>query len=182
MTTPRTRLVGLQVKLAVGLFLMSMVPLVVSVVVLDGISEVQRNYAASEAERVRQPPQEARFAVKDGALSVLREGQEGRELDQDEAMKQIQAKLVATDQRTVQLPTRVLAPSVTASAADTLTVSEQIETASTSFAGAIPEKAYNIKLAADRLNGVVVPAGGVSCPSVAGTSGWANRASVRVRE
>ncbi len=59
MTAPRTRLVGLQVKLAVGLFLMSMVPLVVSVVVLDGISEVQRNYAASEAERVRQPIYEA---------------------------------------------------------------------------------------------------------------------------
>ncbi len=55
MSAPGSRLFGLQLKLAVGLFLMSMVPLIVSVIVLDKIAEVSRNYASNEAEKVRSP-------------------------------------------------------------------------------------------------------------------------------
>ncbi|HTM20091.1 MAG TPA: ATP-binding protein [Kofleriaceae bacterium] len=55
MSTPASRLFGLQVKLAIGLLLMSMLPLIASVIVIDKIADVSRNYASNEAEQVRAP-------------------------------------------------------------------------------------------------------------------------------
>jgi vancomycin resistance protein YoaR len=49
---------------------------------------------------------------------------------------------------------------VTSEDASRLGIRELIDESTTAFAGAIPEKAHNIQLAATRLNGVVVPPGG----------------------
>jgi vancomycin resistance protein YoaR len=42
-----------------------------------------------------------------------------------------------------------------------LSIKERIEESRTTFAGSVPEKAHNIRLAAERLHGVVVPPGGL---------------------
>ena len=63
--------------------------------------------------------------------------------------------------RTVDLPVRVVAPAVSSDNPNSLGIVERIDGGSTSFAGSIPEKKWNIRLAAKRLNGVVVPPGGM---------------------
>ena len=60
----------------------------------------------------------------------------------------------------MDLPVEVAHPAVGDAAGPQLGIREVLGESTTSFAGSIPEKAHNIKLAAERLNGVVVPPGG----------------------
>jgi vancomycin resistance protein YoaR len=62
--------------------------------------------------------------------------------------------------RTVALPVSTVAPGVSSAEPQTLGIQELIDRGSTSFAGSIPEKQANIKLAAEKINGTVVPPGG----------------------
>lgn len=110
------------------------------------------------AEQSDEDPQDARFAWNDGALTPLRPSRDGRALDQDAAATLLTAKLLAGE-RAVELPLRVVHPAVAAGDAPKLGIAELIASGSTAFTGSIPEKRHNIRLAAERLNGVVVPPG-----------------------
>ena len=111
------------------------------------------------AKSVNQPASNARFAWDGAHLSVLRESQQGRALDQDSARNVLSTRLLA-GAHAIDLPVTTTAPAVNSADAAQLGIHELVESSSTSFAGSVPEKAYNIKLAAQRLNGVVVPPGG----------------------
>ncbi len=110
------------------------------------------------AKDVDQEVQNARFAFNGGNLTVLRPSREGRTLDQPATAALIKAKL-ASGERVVEIPVAAVAPTVSSDDPASLGIVERIDTGSTSFAGSVPEKVWNIKLAAERLNGVVVPPG-----------------------
>lgn len=110
------------------------------------------------APQIDQPAVEARFAWNGGQLKVIRESQNGRRLDAVQTARRVMDVLL-TSNRTVGLVVVDVPPAVDAPREDQLGIGALIESASTSFAGSIPEKQANIKLAASRLNGVVVPPG-----------------------
>ncbi len=110
------------------------------------------------AADVDQSVQNARFSFNNGNLAVLRPSREGRTLDRAATAALIKNKLLAGDY-TAELPVSAVTPTVSSEDPASLGIVERIDTASTSFAGSIPEKRWNIKLAAERLNGVVVPPG-----------------------
>ena len=113
------------------------------------------------ARAVDQPATNARFTWDGASLSVLRTSQNGRALDQQAARDKLRNQLLA-GARAIDLPVTTAAPSVTSDdGGASLGIRELIEQSTTSFAGSVPEKAYNIRLAAQRLNGVVVPPGGM---------------------
>jgi vancomycin resistance protein YoaR len=63
--------------------------------------------------------------------------------------------------KAIDLPVNAVAAPVSSDDAGAhLGIQQLIEQSTTSFAGSVPEKAHNIRLAAERLNGVVVPPGG----------------------
>jgi vancomycin resistance protein YoaR len=111
------------------------------------------------AHDVDQRVQNARFQFNNGNLTVLRAAKEGREVDQPTAAALIKTKLLAGE-RTVELPVAAVQPAITSDHPEALGIVERIDSSSTSFAGSVPEKKWNIQLAAERLNGVVVPPGG----------------------
>jgi vancomycin resistance protein YoaR len=111
------------------------------------------------AKAVNQPASNARFSWDGKKLNVLRESQPGQTLDEDKARDILSAQILAAA-HTIDLPVTTAAPAVTSADASKLNMHELIEQSTTSFVGSVPEKAYNIKLAAQRLNGVVVPPGG----------------------
>jgi vancomycin resistance protein YoaR len=101
--------------------------------------------------------QDARFAwAGAGQLSLLRASQDGQALDQQAALDQLKAHILAGD-RSLDLPVQVVHPAVATEDASKLGIRELLGESTTSFAGSIPEKAHNIQLAAQRLTGVVVP-------------------------
>jgi hypothetical protein len=63
-------------------------------------------------------------------------------------------------QTSVALPVTITEPTITSDNPAAFGITELIDRGNTSFAGSIPEKKHNIKLAAERISGVVVPPGG----------------------
>jgi vancomycin resistance protein YoaR len=112
------------------------------------------------AGELNQEPRDARFDWTRTGLKVLRESREGRKLDVEEALKAT-IEGIRAGERQISLPVRVTPPAVSSADPAQLGIKELIEHTKTSFSGSIDEKKHNIALAAERLNGVVVPPGGL---------------------
>jgi vancomycin resistance protein YoaR len=105
-------------------------------------------------------PVNARFTWDGARLTTTRPSQEGRALDAQAARDVLGTQILAGS-RDIALPVSVVPPAVSsADGGASLGIRELVEQSTTSFAGSVPEKAHNIRLAAQRLNGVVVPPGG----------------------
>lgn len=115
--------------------------------------------AQQRAKELNQDVRDARLLWNGGALKPLVESREGRTVDVPGTVALIKAKLLSGE-RTAELPVTVVQPAVSSANPQALGIVEKIDGGSTSFAGSIPEKKFNIALAAERLNGVVVPPGG----------------------
>ncbi len=110
------------------------------------------------AGEIDRQPQNARFTWNGGEPKLLRESHDGRDLAVEETVELIMARAFDVE-RVVPLPVSVVKPEVSQADAAKLNVKGAIEVARTSFAGSSPPKQHNINLAAQRLNGVVVPPG-----------------------
>jgi vancomycin resistance protein YoaR len=121
--------------------------------------EPLQTLAQRAAKEIDQEPRDARFTLSNGHLNVLRASRDGRAVNQPAAVELLKGRIEAGE-RTVTLPVDVVRPAVAGEDAANLGIRELIDESTTAFAGAIPEKAHNIQLAASRLNGVVVPPGG----------------------
>jgi vancomycin resistance protein YoaR len=117
-----------------------------------------RAWVSTVAKDLDQSVQDARFQFNGGYLKVLTPSKQGRELDQDAAVRLVHDALMA-DRGTIDLPVSTVEPSISSENPQALGITELIDRGSTSFAGSVPEKKANIKLAAERLNGVVVAPG-----------------------
>ncbi|MCA1644088.1 MAG: VanW family protein, partial [Chloroflexi bacterium] len=118
-----------------------------------------RAWAGRLGKELDQAVQDARFSFNGGNLKVLRPSRQGRSLDQNAMVQAVHAALLAGE-HSVALPISVVEPTVASTDPQSLGITQLIDRGSTSFAGSIPEKKHNIQLAAQRLNGVVVPPGG----------------------
>ncbi|HEY2596100.1 MAG TPA: VanW family protein, partial [Chloroflexota bacterium] len=118
-----------------------------------------QDWAAGIAKQVDEPVQDARFAFNGGDLQVIRPSAQGRSVDQSALVQAVHDALQSGSSTSIQLPVSTVDPTVTEADAQSLGITELIDRGSTSFAGSVPEKVHNIQLAAQRLNGVVVPPG-----------------------
>jgi vancomycin resistance protein YoaR len=110
------------------------------------------------AAEIDRPAVEARLRWNGSGASVVREGADGIKLDQAAAVRAIMAQ-ANQDAREIALSTSVVKPAVTSDAATLAGIKELVATGSSKFAGSAPERLNNIKVAASRLDGVVIPAG-----------------------
>jgi vancomycin resistance protein YoaR len=115
--------------------------------------------ASNLSDQWDEPVVNARFNFNGGDLEPIRDSQEGRTLDQEGAATAIGQALL-NGQASVSVPGDIVPPQVSSDNPQALGITTNLDRGSTSFAGSIPEKAQNIRLAAERLNGVVVPPGG----------------------
>lgn len=108
-------------------------------------------------------PQDARFRFdeKSGQLTVLQPSREGRSLDVEATVARI-LEHAASDDRRVPLAFQRIPPQVpdNKSAAE-LGITELVAEGTTYFKGSPKERITNIKVAAARFDGVVIPPGGV---------------------
>jgi len=121
-------------------------------------AEAIRRRLAAIAKEVDQPVLNARLDWNGGQPRVIRAAAAGRQLDVAAAQQAITEGALGTE-RTIALPVRVMPPAVDGENLAALGLRELIEESTTSFAGSVPEKAHNIRLAAERLHGTVVPPG-----------------------
>ena len=131
----------------------------------SGVATVTLNDAALKSlvdrigGEIDQPPIDARLNWNGGKIKVLTPGQDGRTLDRAKTASLI-AEALKGDQRTVSLPVAVAKAIGDSIDPSTLGIKERIQYGQTHIAG-VPEKVHNIKLAASRLNGIVLRPGEV---------------------
>ena len=119
-------------------------------------SDVLQGRLKPIADELNQASQNARLDWNGGRPKIIRESREGRELDPISAAQLISER-AAQPERTIALPVKVTAPAADGNAIGQMGLQGLIDSATTQFAGSVPQKAHNIKLAASRLHGVVVP-------------------------
>ncbi len=106
--------------------------------------------------------QDARFTFDDATrqLTVIQPSRFGRELDVDATLDAIEQAARSDTNRTVVLTVKTVRPTVpdTASAAD-LGVTELLTQSTTFFKGSSAARINNVKVAAARFHGVVIPPG-----------------------
>jgi vancomycin resistance protein YoaR len=112
---------------------------------------------ANDAKRL---PQDARFAWRDGAVAVLSESIDGFETDSETVVNSIKEHSATADRRVYDLPGKVLTPTVSSKDLDKIGIREKLGTGTSTFRGSSAERATNIRVAANLLNGSVVPPGG----------------------
>ena len=110
------------------------------------------------AAELRQDPQDAQLTWANGAVQATRPSQEGRQLDVDAALDQAVERIEA-GQRDVPLPVAVTRPLIDSTRLPEMGIRELVDSATTSFAGALPQKQHNVRLAASRLNNTVIKPG-----------------------
>lgn len=109
------------------------------------------------AGEVDQEKIEGRYQWNKGELKPLLEGKDGRKLDRAKALEALR-NAISGDQRVAALPVEVDRAVGGSIGPAQMNIKERIEFGQTVIAG-VPEKVHNIKLAASRLNGVVVRPG-----------------------
>jgi vancomycin resistance protein YoaR len=110
------------------------------------------------ATELNQAPQDAEITWANGAVQATKPSQDGRQMDVDAALPQVASQIEA-GQRSVPLTAAVAKPAIDSNNLASLGIREMIDTATTSFAGGLPQKIHNVKLAASRLNNKVVKPG-----------------------
>jgi vancomycin resistance protein YoaR len=110
------------------------------------------------ATELNQAPQDAEITWANGAVQATKPSQDGRQMDVDAALPQVVSQIEA-GQRSVPLAAAVAKPAIDSNNLASLGIREMIDTATTSFAGGLPQKIHNVKLAASRLNNKVVKPG-----------------------
>ena len=110
------------------------------------------------AAELTQEPSDALLEWNGGNVRPIRPSKEGRKLDPRAAL-QAMSTAVERGERTVALPVEVARPRVDSTRIAEMGLRELIDGSTTSFAGALPQKAHNVKLAASRLHGQVIAPG-----------------------
>jgi len=109
------------------------------------------------ASEVDQPRKDARLDWNGGKIRLLSPGQDGRKIDREKAVSLLE-EAISSDRRLVSIPGEVDKAIGGSIDPNSLGIRERIEFGQTAITG-VPEKVHNIKLAASRLNGVVVRPG-----------------------
>lgn len=111
------------------------------------------------AGEINQAPQDAKFQWAGGQLEVIRPSRNGQELDVEATVGLILSRAPTNDHR-IALPVTITPPAVSADDSQKLGIRELIKQSRTRVVG-VPEKQHNIRLAASRINGTVVPPGAI---------------------
>lgn len=110
-------------------------------------------------------PIDARFTLENGRVTEFKTAKDGKKINTDDLTETLQEDIVPrlmtnkTSSLLVILPITVTKPTVTNEQANKLGITEKIGTGTSLFHGSIPNRIYNITLAASRLNGVLIKPG-----------------------
>lgn len=110
------------------------------------------------AEEVNLPAQNAKLQMIDDQLTVAAPSEKGREMLIDGNFA-ILAKRVKTDKRELALLARETGAEVTADNINELGIKELLAVGDSNFAGSPSNRRHNIRIASDKLNGILVKPG-----------------------
>lgn len=119
------------------------------------------SYLEDVAKEIDQEIVEAQFQFNPETLRVttFKPAQEGRKLQIEKTAELIILSLNRERAKTITLPVEIGKPKIQTAEANNLGIKELLGRGISHFAGSIPNRVYNIQLAASRINGVLIPPG-----------------------
>jgi vancomycin resistance protein YoaR len=115
-------------------------------------------YVRTLAAQIDRQPANAQLRWTGSGVTAIRESTDGARLDQPAAVKSIMEQ-AGTDQREVALNVVVAKPAVSSDNLAQLGITGLVATGTSRYTGSSPERANNVMVATNRLNGTVIPAG-----------------------
>lgn len=110
------------------------------------------------SKEINVKPKNARFQMKDNKFELLEEAHPGRELLIDANFEELKNKAKSND-RQIVLKVIERGAEVTRENVDALGIKELIGTGTSNFAGSPKNRIHNIKVASEKLNGVLIKPG-----------------------
>lgn len=116
-------------------------------------------------KNIYKDPIDARFTFQDGKVVEFQPSAEGEDIDFEELKNRVRSKtlsIVASSSPrsfTIPVPLKTLYPQITTDKANSFGIRELIGSGSSLFTGSIPNRIFNITLAATRLNGILIKPG-----------------------
>lgn len=107
-------------------------------------------------------PQDAQFIVENSRVTTFKESRNGRTIDfetLDNSLKNILFLAISDTSLSpigVKIPIKTIIPNITTDKANTFGIIEVIGQGKSQFVGSIPNRVYNIQLAARRVNGILI--------------------------
>lgn len=107
---------------------------------------------------------DAQFKFENGRVTTFRPSEDGQIVYWEKLNNDILShgrEILLTSPKTVrvEIPIKILKPSISTESVNTFGIKELIASGSSHFAHSIPQRIYNISLAASRINGALVPPG-----------------------
>lgn len=120
-------------------------------------------YLDKIASEIDQEVKEGLFEFNPGTkrVTAFQPSKEGRKLDKDKTYQLITSVLgnQTNSQQTITLPVNIAKPKIATSDVNSLGIKELLGRGISNFTGSIPNRIYNINLAASRTNGVLIAPG-----------------------
>jgi len=110
-------------------------------------------------------PIDARFTYQNGRVTEFRTAKDGKRVITEKIISYLQEEsvpaLLATKRVLIlqTIPTVIIKPDVTNNEANKMGITERIGVGTSLYHGSIPNRIYNLKLAASRLNGILIKPG-----------------------
>lgn len=131
----------------------------------DSMIDIQKLkiYLLDLSKKINQPVIEGQFSFEPGSqrVTAFKPSQEGRELDIEKTSILISLALEEKRAKNITLSVTTAEPKIKIEDVNSLGIKELIGRGVSHFAGSIPNRIYNLTLTASRINGVLVPPGGV---------------------
>lgn len=99
------------------------------------------------------------FDSSSGRVSAFKPAQEGRKLSVEKTKELILLALSGKRPKNISLPVSVTEPKIKTDQVNNLGIKELLGRGISRFSGSIPNRIYNLSLAASRINGVLIPPG-----------------------
>ncbi len=119
------------------------------------------------AQKIKVDPVDALFTYQNGRVSAFRLSSDGREMDIYAVKEAVREKMLALlleekkNDTTIAIPVITLKPKITTDKANDLGIDGLLATGTSLYQHSIPNRIYNVALAAGRINGVLVAPGEV---------------------
>jgi vancomycin resistance protein YoaR len=116
-------------------------------------------------DKMHADPINAIFAFQNGKVTAFKRSQDGQTVDLPLLNSTLNSKftIVLSSKKpqalTIKIPIRVLKPNITTEEVNNLGIKELLSTGISLFQHSIPSRIYNITLASERLNGILVKPG-----------------------
>lgn len=117
------------------------------------------------SEKLNISPVEALFSFEGGKVTAFRPSTDGQVLDEQSLEKELSERFtnILTAQKTetveIRIPVKIIKPKITTDKVNNLGIKELIGMGTSLFQHSIPNRVFNITLAAARINGILVAPG-----------------------